>query len=182
MRTSIGRAALAVALVSAGALQATAQIRREPLIIAMPFGVLNPEGSPIELAEGTMSIGSASGARGTRDLQPIRLRSKEPMLPMTGVVVRVAAGLFDEGMLTYRLQMVDVKQSESPWPNVTPDPAAWTVRMFMRVPGETAPDLSRVGRKTKFLMTVEQVTDVTGKTVFENSDAREQLWRALGGK
>ncbi len=36
-----------------------------------------------------MSIGSASGARGTRDLQPIRLRSKEPMLPMTGVVVRV---------------------------------------------------------------------------------------------
>jgi hypothetical protein len=182
MKTSFGRAALAATLVSAGALAATAQIRREPLIIAMPFGVLNPQGSPIELAEGTMSIGSGSSARVSGDLQPIRLRSKEPMLPMTGVVVRVAAGLFEEGMLTYRLQMVDVKPPESPSPNVTPDPAAWTVRMFMRIPGETAPDLSRVGRKTKFLMTVEQVTDVTGKTVFDNSGAREQLWRALGGR
>jgi len=182
MKTSFGQAALAVTLVSTGALGATAQIRREPLIIAMPFGVLNPQGSPIELAEGTISIGSGSGAGVSRDLQPIRLRSKEPMLPMSGVVIRVAAGLFDEGMLTYRLQMVDVKPPESAWPNVTPDLAAWTVRMFMRVPGDTLPDLSRVGRKTKFLMTVEQVTDVTGKTVFEHSDAREQLWRALGGR
>jgi hypothetical protein len=30
-------------------------------------------------------------------------------------------------------------------------------------------------------MTVEHITDSSGKVVFDNSDAREQLWRALGG-
>jgi hypothetical protein len=49
------------------------------------------------------------------------------------------------------------------------------------MPGDPVPDFSRVGRQTKFLVTVEKVSDVTGKVVFDNSDGREQLWRALGG-
>ncbi len=148
------------------------QLRREPLIIATPFGVLNPAGSPIELAEGTISIGQGRS-------QLIRLRSKVPMLPMTGIVVRVAAGLFDDGMVTYRLHMTDSQQSAAPFP--APEGAGWTVRLFVMMPGDPSPDFSRVGRQTKFLVTVEKVSDVTGKLVFDNGDAREQLWRALGG-
>jgi hypothetical protein len=157
-------------LAAAPLLLPAGQLRREPLIIATPFGVLNPAGSPIELAEGTISI-----VQGRSQL--IRLRSKVPMLPMTGIVVRVAAGLFDDGMVTYRLHMTDAQQSASPAPERT----GWTVRLFVMMPGDPAPDFSRVGRQTKFLVTVEKVSDVTGKVVFDNSDAREQLWRALGG-
>ena len=175
------RLAIVVTLAAAGSVVAAEQVRREPLIIATPFGVLNPQGSPIELAEGTISVGSPGGSEfGRSRLQPIRLRSKEPMLPVSGVIIRVAAGLFDEGMLTYRLQMVELKTPNGP--AIVPDPADWTVRMFMPIPEDAPPDFHRVGRQTRFLVTVEQVTDVTGKTVFDNSDAREQLWRALGGK
>src|SRR5215207_6699411 len=114
--------AVVVAVLSAAPLLAAAQLRREPLIVATPFAVLNPPGSPIELAEGTITV--AGPARP----QFIRLRSKEPMLPLTGVIVRVAAGLFEDGMITYRLQMADLKQPSPP--GVVPDPADWALRLF----------------------------------------------------
>ena len=173
--------ALVVLLATAGQLVSAHQLRREPLIVAMPFGVLNPPGSPVELAEGTVNVGEGSLSTGDVAVrwQQLRLRFRDPMLPIGGVIVRVAAGLFDEGMLTYRLQMVDL-----PRPGATahvPPPTSWHVRAFLRMSNDPAPDFSRVGRQTRFLMTVEQVTDVAGRMVFDNSDAREQLWRALGG-
>jgi hypothetical protein len=93
-----------VVILAATAQPLTAQqLRREPLIVSIPFGVLSPPGSPIELAEGTIEITSQGR------WQLVRVRSKEPMLPLTGAIVRVAAGLFENGMITYRLQMADVK-------------------------------------------------------------------------
>ena len=170
MRITLPIAALAAL---AAYLPADAQLRREPLIVATPFSVLNPAGSPIEIAEGSLALATPAP-------QSLRVRSKEPMLPLTGVIVRIAAGPFDDGMVTYRLQMAELRQSDkSP---VSPDPAGWTVRQFLPVPGDARPDLSRVGRHTRFVVTVEQVTDITGRMVFDNSDAREQLWRALGGR
>ena len=176
------RLALVAVLAAAGQLVSAQQLRREPLIVAMPFGVLNPPGSPIELAEGTVNVGEGSLSTGEAPAprQLIRVRSRDPMLPIGGIIVRVAAGLFDEGMLTYRLQMTDQPRAGSP--AHVPPATSWNVRPFLRMPGDPAPDFSRVGRQTRFLMTVEQVTDVAGKTVFDNSDAREQLWRALGGE
>ena len=173
--------ALVALLAAAGQLVSADQLRREPLIVAMPFGVLNPPGSPIELAEGTVNVGEGSLSTGDVAVrwQQLRLRSRDPMLPIGGVIVRVAAGLFDEGMLTYRLQMIDLPRPGSP--AHVPPATSWHVRAFLRMSDEPAPDFSRVGRQTRFLMTVEQVTDVAGRMVFDNSDAREQLWRALGG-
>ena len=174
--------ALVALLAAAGQLVSAHQLRREPLIVAMPFGVLNPPGSPIELAEGTVNVGEGSLSTGDVAVrwQQLRLRSRDPMLPIGGVIVRVAAGLFDEGMLTYRLQMIDLPRPGSP--AHVPPATSWHVRAFLRMSDDPAPDFSRVGRQTRFLMTVEQVTDVAGKMVFDNSDAREQLWRALGGR
>lgn len=173
--------ALVALLAAAGQLVSAHQLRREPLIATMPFGVLNPPGSPIELAEGTVNVGEGSLSTGQMPAprQLIRLRSRDPMLPIGGIIVRVAAGLFDEGMLTYRLQMTDLPGVGSP--AHVPPATSWNVRAFLRMHGDPEPDFSRVGRQTRFLMTVEQVTDVAGKMVFDNSDAREQLWRALGG-
>ena len=94
---------LVAVLAAAGQLLEAQDLRREPLIVALPFGVLNPQSSPIELAEGTV------GVAGQGRSQVVRLRSKEPMLPLTGVIIRVAAGLFESGMITYRLQMTDLK-------------------------------------------------------------------------
>src|SRR5688500_11391091 len=123
--------ALVSTLVAAAPLLLPAgQLRREPLIIATPFGVLNPAGSPIDLAEGKISIVQGRS-------QFIRLRSKVSMLPMTGIVVRVAAGLFDDGMVTYRLHMTDSQQSASPFP--APEGTGWTVRLFVMMPGDPAP-------------------------------------------
>jgi hypothetical protein len=162
--------ALVVILAAASQLLGAQQLRREPLIVAVPFGVLSPPGSPIELAEGAIEITSQGR------WQQVRVRSKEPMLPLTGVIIRIAAGLFENGMITYRLQMADVKH-----PAGFVDPTGWMMRLFQAIPGDALPDFSRVGRHTRFLMTVEQITDISGKVVFDNSDAREQLWRALGG-
>jgi hypothetical protein len=177
MRTAV----LAGVLILAAPLSLTGQLRREPLIAATPFGVLNPPRSPIELAAGIVTVGEGSLSSGQLPAprQHIRLRSRDPMLAVGGVIVRVAAGLFDDGMVTYRLQMTDELRSDTMAPS--PFAPGWHVRVFLRVAGEPPPDVSRVGRQTRFLMTVEQVTDVAGKVVFDNADAREQLWRALGG-
>lgn len=174
--------ALVTLLTAAGQLVSAQQLRREPLIATMPFGVLNPPGSPIELTEGTVNVGEGSLSTGAGQAPPqlIRLRSRDPMLPIGSIIVRVAGGLFDKGMLTYRLQMTDQPRAGSP--AHVPPATSWTVRAFLRIPGDPTPDFSLVGRQTRFLMTVEQVTDVAGKMVFDNSDAREQLWRALGGE
>ena len=90
-----------VALVCAcGQLVTAGQLRREPLIVSMPYEVLNRPDSPIELAEGELSFGARAVERLT-----VSLRARRTLTPITDVVIRLAAGLFEDGMVTYRMRL-----------------------------------------------------------------------------
>jgi hypothetical protein len=153
----------------------TAQIRRDPLIISMPYEVVNPPESPVELAVGALN----PGARVIETLI-VRLRARRPSTPLDNVVIRLAAGMFDEGMVTYRMRTTT---SVAPPPGAAPsdDPLTWTVAIFERMREDPSPAFGHVGRQTKFVIMIEQVRDPSGRVIYENADCREQLWKVLGG-
>ena len=165
-----------VALVGAcGQLVAAGQLRREPLIVSMPYEALNRPDSPIELSEGQLSLG---GARAIEQLI-VTLKVRRTLTPIADVIIRLAAGLFEDGMVTYRLRSTSVDPSESlPRPI---DPSGWRVASFVRLSEDPMPNLHRVGRNTRIMIAVEQARDTYGVLIYDNPDCREQLWKALGG-
>jgi hypothetical protein len=167
--------AIVAALLSSGQLVLGSQLRREPLIVSAPFAPLNLPDSPVELAPGTLNL----GGRGVETLT-IHLRTRRVSRPLADIVVRLAAGMFEGGMTTYRMRMAT---SVALPPAFTPsdDPSTWTVAIFERMHEDPPPDFRHVGRDTKFLLVVEQARDPSGALVDDNPDSREQLWKALGG-
>lgn len=162
-------------LLASGQLMLGSQLRREPLIVSAPFVPLNPPDAPLELAPGTLNL----GGRGVETLT-IHLRARRVLTPIADVVLRLAAGLFEGGMTTYRMRMVT---SVALPPTFTPsdDPSTWTVAIFERMREDPPPDFRHVTRTTKFLLVVEQARDSSGALVYDNPDSREQLWKALVG-
>ena len=165
-----------VALVCAcGQLVIAGQLRREPLIVSMPYEVLNRPDSPIELAEGELSFGARAVERLT-----VSLRARRTLTPITDIVIRLAAGMFEDGMVTYRMRLSASAAPSPPLP--TPiDPSVWTAAIFERMREDPVPDLGRMGRSTRFVIAVEQATDTYGVLIYDNPNCREQLWKALGG-
>jgi hypothetical protein len=156
-------------------LMVASQLRREPLIVSAPFAAINLAQSPVELAPGTLNL----GGRGVETLT-LRLRTRRLATPLSEVIVRLAAGMFPDGMTTYRLRMAG---SVPLPPQFTPsdDPLTWTMAIFERMREDPLPDLRLVGRDTTFVIGVEQARDTSGTVIYENPACRELLWKALGG-
>jgi hypothetical protein len=162
-------------LVAAGQLVTAGQLRREPLIVAAPYQVLNRPDSPIELADGQLSFGPRIVER-----LIVSMRIRRTLTPISDVVIRLAAGLFEDGMVSYRLRLSD-SAATPPQPTPPGDPTIWSIAIFERLPDDPLPDLGRVGPSTRFVIAVEQVQDTYGVLIYDNPSCREQLWRALGG-
>ena len=168
-------AALVALVCTGGQLVTAGQLRREPLILSMPYEVLNRPDSPIELVEGELSL----GARAVERLV-VSLRMRRTLTPITDVVIRLAAGMFEDGMVSYRMRL---SASTEPPPQLPLPgaPSVWTAAIFERVRDDPLPELGRVGPSTRFVIAVEQVSDTYGVLIYDNPSCREQLWKALGG-
>jgi hypothetical protein len=166
---------LIVAVVCAGGqLVAAGQLRREPLIVSMPYEVLNRPDSPIELAEGELSFGVRAV-----DRLSVSLRMRRTVAPIEDVVIRLAAGMFPDGMVTYRMHLSPAEEPPQLPPPI--DPSVWTRAIFERMREDPVPDLGQIGRHTRFVVAVEQARDTYGVLIYDNPGCREQLWKALGG-
>jgi hypothetical protein len=110
----------------------------------------------------------------------VRSRSIRSILA-TAITLRLAFAPAADGMVTFRMQAVD-RAPEPPVriaPNTPPasPPALLTFRI---VPGEQFPGALAIRPKDKVVFTVERIDSESGPPMFENPDATELLWEALG--
>jgi hypothetical protein len=162
--------ALLVLLLSAVLVEAQ-EIRREPLLVTVPFEVLNPPDSPVEIAGGVVS--PTQLGRQVFNV-PMRVRNSRPL---SDIVLRLGAGPFQHGIVTFRLRRREANARFGP--DVPVDPTVWTPTPFARVAGDSEPDLPPLNRSTKVVITVEEVSDEAGNVIFANPDSRERLWDSI---
>jgi hypothetical protein len=161
------RPAIAAMLVASGVL-ADAQIVREPGWAMRPVGVLPAPDSPVTLEIATFTRGITT-VRANVNVRPDWLNEHRIML-------RFGSLLEDNAMLTFRLRQ-EPRPMPLPRPGITramPLPVT-----FRLVDGDPAPGYFAVGLKTPALVTIEEIVDLRGRTVYENLAAAENLWAAL---
>lgn len=175
-------ALLAVALVTGLAGLEAAQVYREPLMSAWPVKVIAPSrGMPLQLGGGTITF-SHLPQRATLAITASSLTIR-PIL-ISGITLRVAVGPMPDGILTFRMRPVTSAAGPQA---VLPGPLARLTTSDGAVPltfvialEDHAPPATALRRTTQVVVTVERLEGDEGQLIFENPDASELLWEALG--
>jgi len=179
--TRSGPAALALVLVTSWVTGlAQAQVFRDPLVSFRPVKVIVPSrGMPLLLSRGTITflgpgrIPTLSITVGSLTLRPIQI---------SGITLRVALGPTPAGMITFRMRPVAEDRdapSLLPPARLTTGDAAMPLNFALALE-DHAPPATAVRRDTIVVVTVERIEGDEGQLIFENPDASELLWEALG--
>jgi hypothetical protein len=155
---------------------AAAQIWREPFQASRQIEIVEAKGSPVELDRGTLAWPLSTDVVGvTADV-----RARASTVPVERIVIRLAAGPFEDRMATCRFESV-TRSDDS---RVPPAPLAgseWQQVSFRRMADDPPLRVMALRRETRVLVTIERV-EARGQVVFQNLDSRERLWEALTGR
>ena len=179
------RPVLVAIILSAGALQVSAVQERQvpaplyrgPVYTERPAQAIEPaSGLPVELLSGSYSSG---GLRNPAAMTiQIKSRTLRP-IPVSGITLRAAYGPTPDGMVTFRLRpQLPIIEADAVT-RITADGIERTLR-FEIVDEDPRPGLVSMLLNVKLVYTVERIESEEGPPIFENPDATELLWKALG--
>ena len=98
---------------------------------------------------------------------------------MTGIWLRVAVGPAEHGIYTFRMRGIASIYAPEEFTRL-PNDTLLRQATFAAVRDDSYPGLLLINPQTKIVFTVERLYDDGGQIVFENPDAIELLWAALG--
>ena len=143
---------------------------RGPLYIVRDAMLVEPEGGlPLEFTDSTLS-------HRYRLETTIRSRTLRP-LSAHDITLRAAFGPTPDGMMTFRMRAVE-RAPEPPIRLTTDSPPQRLT--FVIVPNDPYPAPLALKPGMKVVFTLERIESDTGGLIFENPDASELLWNALG--
>ncbi len=188
MRTAIVITGLVAALghVSLMAQQAAPRGRlyRGPLYASRPATLIEPERRlPLEFSNSRFSLGTPQPLG---RLGPARLETAVRSLTLrtvrvSGIVLRIALGPTEHGMITFRMRGQAADDDSQPSPErLVPGAAAARTLTFTVAREDPAPGMLALARDINIVFTLERIDSDEGQPLFENPHATELLWQALG--
>lgn len=136
---------------------------------------------PLEFDEARLDLGSSApwAALGNARLfAGVRSNTLRP-ITIRGITLRVAIGPAEHGMFTFRMRGIASLYTPEELLRLRADGLFRPVN-FATVANEPLPQLLLMNPRTRIVFTLERVDGVNGPVVFENPDATELLWEALG--
>lgn len=171
--------------VSFGLAQETAsqgQLFRGPVVQARAATLVAPDRTmPLEFDEARLDLGSPAPWATLLNAQlSVGVRSNT-LRPITvrGITLRVAVGPAEHGMFTFRMRGIASVYTPEDLLRLPADGLFRPLR-FATVANEPLPQLLLMNPRTRIVFTLERVDGINGPVVFENPDATELLWEALG--
>jgi hypothetical protein len=149
------------------------QLYRGPHYLTRDAAVVEPEGGlPLEFTNSLLVR--------PFDLQTtVRSRSVRTIL-VSNLTLRVAFGPTPHGMITYRLRAPEPPLDRpEPLVRITPNGMPRSLR-FSIVREDPAPGILALTPEMKIVFTIERIDGENGPPVFDNPEATELLWVALG--
>jgi hypothetical protein len=158
------------------------QLYRGPLIQdRVPLLVEPDRPLPLEFDDVRLELGSPfpwTSLSSARLLAGVRSNTLRP-ITVRGITLRLAVGPAEHGMFTFRMRGVANIYTPEDLLRLPADGLFRPVT-FATVANEPLPQLLLMSPRTRIVFTVERVDGVNGPVVFENPDATELLWNALG--
>ena len=178
MRRSVAAAVLVAAtlqVVTAQVQNPPGHLYRGPLIFTRAARFVEPpNGALLEFTESRLLW--LSGTAGL--VTSVRSRSVRA-IPISGIVLRLAFGPTSDGMITFRLRPRGNGDFQEPPARITPDGGARPLR-FAIVAEDPQPGILALTPTMQIVFTVERIDNDENQSMFENPDATELLWNALG--
>lgn len=158
------------------------RLYRGPLISDREATLVVPDrGLPLQFGQARLSLG---GPAPMAFVSPARLqvtlgsRTVRPVL-IAGITLRVAFGPADDGIVTFRMRGMGGVQVP-PELHVLPQNGDFRRAIFLPISDANHPSLLLLDPATRVVFTVEHIDGINGPPIFENPDATELLWEALG--
>jgi hypothetical protein len=148
---------------------------RGPHYFVRDATVVEPEGG-LPLAFSESSLVRSLDVMSDLDLMTTVRSKTVRTIPVSGITLRVAFGPTAHGMITYRVRARELRWN--PPPAIAPDSVRRALR-FSIVPADPAPGVLALTPEMKIVFTMERIED-NGVVIFDNPDATELLWVALG--
>jgi hypothetical protein len=176
------RSAAAAVLVAATLHVLTAQVQnpqghlyRGPLMATRPATFVDsPNGALLEFSRSWLHW---SAGRPTLETWA-RSRSLRS-IPISGILLRLAFGPTTDGMITFRLRPRANGDFQEPPVRITPDGGARRLS-FAIVAEDPPPGILALTPTMQIVFTVERIDNDENQSMFDNPDATELLWDALG--
>jgi hypothetical protein len=133
-----------------------------------------PNGALLEFDDGWLDWSLRAPA-----LETVARSRSVRSIPISGILLRLAFGPTNDGMVTLRLrpQANDVLAGLPD--RITQDGGARRLR-FVMVREDRAPGLLALTAEMHVVFTVERIENEESQLIFDNPDAIELLWDALG--
>ena len=174
--------AAGVQLVSGLEPQRPPEIYREPLVGNRPATVVEPaRGMPLHFAAATLTLSPDFGPRTRTPLLQTEVSSRTVRtVPVSGITLRAAFGPTRHGMITFRLRpYLGPEPATEPFAQITPNGPPRRVG-FMIADEDPSPGYMALTRNMRIVFTLDRLEGTEGQLIFENPDATELLWDALG--
>jgi hypothetical protein len=154
---------------------------RGPLVSTKPATVVVPDrGLPLEFEAAQFHLGAASpiavlpNARLEVGIRANTVRA----VSVRGITLRAAIGPSEHGMFTFRMRAVTSIYAPEEFHRLPQD--SFFRSAVFETGGRAFPSLLVLDPATRIVFTLERIQDESGQLVFENPDAIELLWQALG--
>jgi hypothetical protein len=158
------------------------QLYRGPLVRERTATLVLPDRPlPVEFDDARLDLGSPAPWAALSDARlSVGVRSNT-LRPITvrGITLRVAVGPAEHGMFTFRMRGIASIYAPEELLRLPADGLFRPLR-FATVANEPLPQLLLMNPRTRIVFTLERVDGINGPVVFENPDATELLWEALG--
>lgn len=158
------------------------RLYRGPLVTSRPAELVVAERAlPLDFQNGQFYLGAVSprtGARTARlevDIRSNTLRA----VSIRGITLRGAIGPAEHGMFTFRMRGVASIYAADELLRLRPD-NIFRPAVFQIASAAELPTMLALNPASRIVFTVEHVEDDSRQPVFENPDATELLWDALG--
>ena len=132
-------------------------------------------GMPVELSAGTYSLSGLG--RAASITTTITSRTLRP-IPVSGITLRAAYGPLSDGIVTFRLRP-SLRTEPEDFRRILPDRIPRTLQ-FVLVDEDPTPGIISMMATMQVVYTVERIESEEGPLIYENPDATELLWEALG--
>lgn len=157
-------------------------IYREPLVGNRPATAVEPaRGLPLQFGHATLRLSPDFAPRGRSPILQTELSSRTVRtVPVSGITLRVAFGPTRHGMITFRLRpFLGPEPATEPFAQITPNGSPRRVE-FMIADEDPPPGYLALTRDMRIVFTLDRLEGDEGQLIFENPDATELLWEALG--
>jgi hypothetical protein len=177
MRILVFSAMLLSVVQHTAAQQGPPEIYRGPYANRIARLVEPPNGLPLTFSRAEFSITPLPIARATlrTSITSRTLRS----VPVSGITLRAAFGPTRDGMITFRLRPIVSSDTPPPLARLTPNGPPLSLG-FSVVQEDPMPGIMALSRDMELVFTLERIEGDESQLIFENPNATELLWEALG--